>query len=181
MKINTERLEAIAASGELARAAFSDRDRFSQMLDAKIPEAWPPEIMADVMEFFAETLEKDPELQGWWAWYLILNQTNEPRTLIGCAGFNGYPDAEGKLTLGYTVLNSYQRRGYANEAVQGLIDWAFSHPQVTGVIAETFPELTPSIRIMEKNKMVLLGAGSEAGTLKYGINRLQFNQGKENR
>jgi RimJ/RimL family protein N-acetyltransferase len=42
------------------------------------------------------------------------------------------------------------------------------------VTAETFPDHIASIRVMEKNNMVLLGAGSETETIKYGITRDQY-------
>ncbi|KAF3884074.1 GNAT family N-acetyltransferase [Tolypothrix bouteillei VB521301_2] len=82
------------------------------------------------MEFFAQTLSADPGLVGWWGWDLVLNEIDTERVLIGCAGFNGYPDTKGNLLLGYCVLDDYQGKGYATEAVGGLLSWAFEQPQV---------------------------------------------------
>jgi RimJ/RimL family protein N-acetyltransferase len=107
------------------------------------------------MELFAEKLEADPGLVGWWGWYLILNESNRQRILIGSAGFTGYPDRNGNLLIGYAVLDAFQNRGYGTEAVRGLINWAFDRPQVKMVTAETFPDLGASVRVMEKNGMVL--------------------------
>jgi [ribosomal protein S5]-alanine N-acetyltransferase len=47
------------------------------------------------------------------------------------------------------------------------MEWAFKNNEVTNIIAETFPELKPSIRIMEKCAMVFIGEGSEEGTIRY--------------
>src|SRR6476469_4442706 len=44
MKITTERLELIASTLELARAEIEDRDRFAQLLDARVPVDWPPPL-----------------------------------------------------------------------------------------------------------------------------------------
>ncbi|MBR8839229.1 MAG: GNAT family N-acetyltransferase [Stigonema ocellatum SAG 48.90 = DSM 106950] len=69
------------------------------------------------------------------------------------------------------ALDDYQGKGYTTEAVGGLLSWAFEQPQVMSVIAETFPNNAASIRVMEKNGMVLLGNGNEEGTVRYGIVR----------
>lgn len=171
LRFVTQRLELVALYPELARAAVDNRIQLAQLLNARVPEEFPPEIMADVMEIFAQTLEADPGLVGWWGWYLVLNEFDLERVLIGCAGFNGYPDAEGNLLLGYSVLDAYQGKGYATEAVGGLLHWAFEQPQVMGVMAETFPNHIASIRVMEKNGMGKLGEGSDSGTVRYGIGR----------
>ncbi|MBR8840014.1 MAG: GNAT family N-acetyltransferase [Stigonema ocellatum SAG 48.90 = DSM 106950] len=171
LKHLTQRLELVALYPKLARAAVNDRSGLAKLLNAKVPDEFPPEIMADVMELFAQTLEANPGKSGWWGWYVVLNELEKERVLIGCAGFNGYPDTEGKLLLGYSVLDDYQGKGYTTEAVGGLLSWAFEQPQVMSVIAETFPNHAASIRVMEKNGMVLLGNGSEEGTVRYGIVR----------
>jgi [ribosomal protein S5]-alanine N-acetyltransferase len=173
LRIKTKRLELIAATPELARAAAGNHPQLAQLLNAQVPAEFPPEIMADVMEYFAQRLEADPGLMGWWAWYPLLEQAGE-RILIGCLGFTGYPDQDDRLLMGYAMTPSYQGQGYATEAVQGLINWAFQHPQVNQVVADTFPEHAASIRVMEKNHMVLLGEGSEAGTVRYGVDRAQW-------
>lgn len=173
--IHTSRLEAIALYPELARAAVDDRPKLAQLLNAKVPDEFPPEIMLDVMELFAQKLEEDPNLIGWWGWYLVLNEVEQDRVLIGTAGFSGYPDPNGTLLMGYSIIPSYERQGYITEVVAGLLGWAFQQPQVTSVTAETFPNHKASIRIMEKNHMVLLGSGSEEGTVKYGIGRDRYS------
>ncbi|WP_199246189.1 GNAT family N-acetyltransferase [[Phormidium] sp. ETS-05] len=173
--IQTPRLELIALSAEIAITATEDRALLSQMLNATVPDEFPPEIMADAMSFFAETLKSDPNLRGWWAWYIIATENPNQRTLIGSAGFNGYPDESGTLVIGYAIIDSYQNQGYATEAVKALIGWAFLQPQVNQVVAETFPDLPASIRVMEKTQMVYLGAGSDAGTVKYGVDCRKYH------
>jgi ribosomal-protein-alanine N-acetyltransferase len=69
------------------------------------------------------------------------------------------------------VLDHFQRQGFATEAVASLVGWAFTHHNVNEVSAETFPYLTQSIRVLEKNGFALTGAGSEAGVVRYAIKR----------
>ena len=71
--------------------------------------------------------------------------------LIGNGGFKGKFVAAGTCEVGYSVMESHQCNGYATEVVRALVEWAFSHPEIDRVVAHTLPELTPSIRVLEKN------------------------------
>jgi RimJ/RimL family protein N-acetyltransferase len=74
------------------------------------------------------------------------------------------------------VLPQFQRAGYASEAAGALIRWAFSHKDVTRVIAETYPELKPSIRVMEKNGLRFAGSGSEERVIRYELTRADWER-----
>ena len=71
---------------------------------------------------------------------------------IGNGGFKGRPDADGSVEVGYSVMENYQRNGFAPEAVEALVDWAFGYREVQRVIAQTLPELRPSIRVLENQE-----------------------------
>jgi ribosomal-protein-alanine N-acetyltransferase len=155
-RLKTERLELVAADVRLARAMASDRDELGRLLAARIPPEWPPELMTDALEFLATALERDPGSAGWWAWLLVLKTE---RVLIGSAGFKGPPEADGRVDIGYSVLDGWQRRGYATETVLALVNWAFADPRVTRIIGETFPHLRPSIGVLEKCGFRFFGTG----------------------
>jgi RimJ/RimL family protein N-acetyltransferase len=71
-------------------------------------------------------------------------------------------------------MEEFQKRGYATEAVGGLLKWAFSHTPVTRVIAETYPTIPESINVMVKSGFVFIGDGSEAGVIRYELTREAF-------
>ena len=73
----------------------------------------------------------------------------ERPALIGTVGYKG-PPADGTVEVGYGIVREHQRRGYATEATEALIARAFEFSEVTRVIAETLPELTASIGVLEK-------------------------------
>lgn len=173
ISVKTERLELIAGTLAIAQAEIGDRAQFSQLLDARVPEAWPPEFNdQETMSFFLEKLQADAEQVGWWAWYFVLNhQTNNERILIGNGGLKGKPTADGTVEIGYSVLQEFQNLGYGTEAIQGLINWAFQHPEVQRVIAETLPELKPSQRLLEKCQFSYIGQGSEPGVIRFQLDR----------
>ena len=173
MTIETARLELIAATVEIARAEIHDRARFAALLGTPVPEAWPPPLNDDAsMQWLLRALECDPDALGWCAWYIVLRGgSHAGRVVIGNGGFTGRPNAGGTVEIGYSILEAYQGHGYATEAVQGLLAWAFGRAEVQRVIAQTFPNLTRSIRVLEKCGFRATGPGSDEGALGFELKR----------
>ena len=90
---------------------------------------------------------------------------------MGAGGYKGPPATDGSVEIGYSILPEYQQRGFATEAVEALVTRAFENPDVTRVTAETLPDLSPSIGVLEKTGFELLGEGSEPGVIRYGRER----------
>ena len=114
-------MESTAGTAELARLEISDHSEFSRMLDAHVPDHWPPSLdNADTMVFNLRTLEEAPDQAGWWDWYLVLrHDATGARVLVGAAEFKGKPTSDGTVEIGYSVLQEAQGLGYATEAVNG--------------------------------------------------------------
>jgi ribosomal-protein-alanine N-acetyltransferase len=165
--IRTERLELVAATPDTVRAAIDDVPQMGRLLDATVSRDWPPELLDDdALRWTLEKLEDPSNDPAWWLYWVVLRA---PRTLVGTAGFKG-PPADGTVEVGYGIVGEFQRRGYASEATQGLIDFAFSRG-AKQVIAETYPELLASIGVMTKCGMRFIGDGSEERVIRYGIER----------
>jgi ribosomal-protein-alanine N-acetyltransferase len=176
--INTERLELVAGTLELVRAELEDRERLARLINARVPESWPPEFNnSETQQFTVERLSEGADQAGWWCWYVVLRDAGRSgRVLVGVCGFKGKPGADGMVEVGYSVLEEFQREGYATEAVEGLLSWAFSEPEVTRVIAETLPPLTPSIRVLEKIGFSNIGEGSEEGVIRFEMTRQTYEE-----
>ncbi len=54
------------------------------------------------------------------------------------------------VEIGYTIYEAYRRRGFAEEAARGLIDWAAMQPEVERVIASVSSDNAPSLRVVAK-------------------------------
>ncbi len=67
--------------------------------------------------------------------------------VIGEIGFVG-PPREGAVTIGYAIVPSARRRGYATEAIAAVSAWALEQPEVQAVRAQTLPDNEPSIRAL---------------------------------
>ena len=99
---------------------------------------------------YLEQLRRDPSLLYWGSWIVIRKSDDR---IIGDIGFKGKPDKNKTVEIGYGLLQSYWNNGYATEAVEALIEWAFHTSKVEKVIAETLKENDGSIRVLEKLHM----------------------------
>jgi RimJ/RimL family protein N-acetyltransferase len=149
------------------------RESLAAALGVDVPASWPPDLYgARAMHFALQELAECAE-HGWSFWYVVTG--DDPGELAGICGFKGWPDERGSVEIGYSILACHQRRGYATEAVQRLVSWAFAHHNVNEVSAETLPHLSQSIRVLEKNGFRKTGAGSEAGVIRYAVSRSFLN------
>lgn len=97
-----------------------------------------------------------------WDWYAIWMIELKDGTQIGELCFKGL-SADGIAEIGYGISEEYQNKGYATEAVKGVLEWAFSRSEVTAVEAETDPDNTASKRVLEKCGFALNGVIGEEG------------------
>ncbi|WP_174590124.1 GNAT family N-acetyltransferase [Methanocella conradii] len=167
-RIRTCHLELIAGSVMLMKADLQGRESLAAALGAEVGNGWPPDVWAEAREEFLSRLEGHPGLFGWLGWYWVL--VEDKRTLIGIGGFTGAP-FNGEAMIGYSVIEPYRRRGYGSEAVRALIDWAFAHPGVRRIVAETHANNKASIRLLEKCGFEYAGKGFENGTERYVLQR----------
>lgn len=175
LRLQTPRLELIAATLPLVEAEIAGPARLADLLHAEVG-SWPPPLNdANSLQWTFERLRQNPEAAGFFAWYVVLLQ-DQKRRLVGVAGLTGPPDQHGTIEIGYSIVEAFQKQGIGTEATRALIQWVFEHPAVHRVTAQTLPALGPSIKIMERCGMIFLGAGSDPRTICYGITREQFQK-----
>lgn len=168
------RLELIPATVRLLRAELRGRGALARTIRARVPDNWPPELYDDpALRHTLEWLERHPADGTWGFYYFALPEEGHAhgRVLIGVGGYKGAPDEHGTVEIGYSVLTEYRRQGFATEAVRTFITRAFADARVRTVIAETLPELAPSIGVLDKCGFVLSGEGSEPGVIRYTLER----------
>lgn len=153
-RLFTGRLELVAATAALARAAATSAEALGRALECEVPSGWPPWLLKDREARWAAELATDPALAGWSAWYVVQVR---PPVLVGSIGFGGRPDGGGCVELGYAMMPKFRRHGYATEAMGALIDWAFSHPEVRRIRAHTPKQDQAAIRTLEKNGLSHVG------------------------
>ena len=176
--IRTERLELVPATPELTRAALDGPRALASGLGASVPPTWPPEYLdPPSLEYTLDRLAGGAVQAAWWLHFFVLADSGSGRILIGSGGYKGPPSADGTIEVGYGIVSDHRRRGFASEAVRGLLAHAFGFPEVQRVIAETLPELTPSIGVLRKCGFRPIGEGSEPGVLRFELARAEYGRG----
>jgi RimJ/RimL family protein N-acetyltransferase len=174
--IRTDRLDLIPATLEILEADRDDHQKLARLLSAAVPGSWPPPLLDEetLGEFIRMTAENaDPFFI---TWYWVRDDSAEgSRVLVGSGGTASAP-VPGTVLIGYSVLEEFQRRGYATEAVRHIVAAAFALPGIRRIVATTYPDLVGSIRVLEKNGFTYAGegpagAGFEEGTVAYVLEK----------
>jgi RimJ/RimL family protein N-acetyltransferase len=121
-----------------------------------------PPLLGEDLPALRGMMAETPGQDGWWLWMVARASDAEG---LGVAGFFG-PPAEDEARIGYSVYERHQGMGYATEALETLLAWAWEQG-VTTVSATIPPWNAPSIRVAEKLGMVLTGTEEdpEVGTV----------------
>jgi ribosomal-protein-alanine N-acetyltransferase len=169
--IVTPRLALIAITPDSVRSEQAKDGRLGEITAARVPAEWPPEHWEP--HVFEILLQQFAEAAGNSAWnrYIALRDEGGGRTLIGTLGGFRSVERPAEFEIGYSVLPAFQMRGYASEAAQGFIAWVLTHSSIETITAQTFPELTASIRVLEKCGMKFDGPGYENGAVLYRLRR----------
>lgn len=167
--LESPRMRLVPADERLLRADLQGNESLGEALGVAVPDAWPPDLYERPAVEYSLRQVRDPAERGWSTWYLVSREP--PATLWGVCGFKGRPDGRGSVEISYSILAEQRNAGIASEAVECLVQWAFSQPLVEEVCAETFPHLVQSIRVLEKNGFRPSGRGSEFGVVRYAVTR----------
>lgn len=167
--IETKHLQLIPCEPLHLKTILRDKKGLEPLLGVSVPDAWP--VFPEAVPYVYEQLRSDPSSVGWWT-YLFVHAGD--RVLIGEGGLKGKPGESNVAEIGYAIVPEYRQRGLATEAARGLTGWAFSHPNVSAVVAETLPDGRGSIRVLEKLGMKFVGATDEV--LRWRLDRLDFKE-----
>ena len=113
------------------------------MVEAMSP-ADRKEVSADWLTQIHASNESDPWIHG----FAIVSR--ESGQCIGQCGFKAAPDADGVVEIAYGIAPGHKGKGYATEAAQALVRFAFACPEVRTVRAHTLPQGAASARVLAK-------------------------------
>ena len=163
----------------LCEADLCSTEELARHLNADVPDGWPPELVTpETLHEFIGLLNAPGGSRFYSFYWIRVDDTGSERTLIGSGGClirdDGIPE------IGYSVLESFRCQGYATEAVWVITSWLKETLSPAFIRAYTFPSLTGSIRVLEKNGYQAVGPGPEEGTIEYRWNCLEKRCGKTN-
>jgi [ribosomal protein S5]-alanine N-acetyltransferase len=148
LHITTQRLELLPCFLEVAQAVITkNKFKVERLLGVRVPDNWYESEVLDIFPMYTQVLIDDPSQLGWGVWLMIHIADS---TLIGDLGFIGKPDHTGTVEMGYEVLSAYDQQGFAFEAVEALVNFAFTQPELKRIIAHSPNDHVASIRILEK-------------------------------
>jgi [ribosomal protein S5]-alanine N-acetyltransferase len=175
--IRTPRLRLVPATPAHLRAGLESPAALSDALQVDIAPSWPPELYdADAARWMLGWLESHPDDAQWGFYYFVQADVSQA---IGAGGYKGAPNDAGVVEIGYSIVPEWRRRGFAREAVDGLLAHAFSDPRVTCVIAHTLVELEPSIAVLRSAGFSFVGQGhdpQEPSAIQYEITRARYER-----
>ena len=129
-----------------------------QQADGLLGTPFPIEWHNDGWKWLAPRVvegDDDVLLLDWGTRLVRLTDGRGP--VVAEVGFHGPPDGDGWVEIGYRVVTGYRRRGFAEEASRGLLDWALTRG-VAGVRAAIAPANEASTRLAQKLGFALAGS-----------------------
>jgi len=154
--VSSDRLDLVPMPLELMEAFLNgDRESAQRMAGYRIPAEWPQGIES-TLRFRVAVARDHPEALPLLFCAMVLRA--DPQVVVGRIGFHGPPDDSGMIEIGYEVLPSYRRNGYAREAVVAMLRWAQNDPAVRRLRASVSPGNLPSRRLVAGLGFVEVGS-----------------------
>ncbi len=165
----SERLELVPVTVMAVESELAGDGRLSAILGAEVTAEWPPvDWDRPVLELLAATFARDAEQQAFQR-YVLLRRADGSRVLVGCVGGFVWPERPDEIEIGYSVLPAFRRRGYAFEAAERYVAFVRERAGAMEVVAQTFPQLEASVRILERLGFVRDGVGREEGAIGFRL------------
>jgi RimJ/RimL family protein N-acetyltransferase len=122
--IHTARLELVPLPARLLETVLGgDLGAASDEVGARVPR-WLANDPSQLTQLqLAEQAAQAEGFQGFGR-LIVLASGDGGRRVIGSIGFHGPPDHRGRLEVGARIHPAHRGRGYALEAMTGLLDWA---------------------------------------------------------
>jgi ribosomal-protein-alanine N-acetyltransferase len=119
-----------------------------------------PRLFTGRLELIATTVS------GWGAWrVVVVAQESEVGTIELTAPSGGCVECHVRLET------KWRRKGYATEAMGGLIDWAFSHAEVRRIAAQAPRQDADFIRVLEESGLSHAGDGDAPEMRRFELSR----------
>jgi [ribosomal protein S5]-alanine N-acetyltransferase len=149
MTLETPRLRLVPYSPQHLLALIEGEEPFRRSLGLPAAEGLRAFYLSDdVSPAWLERLRAAAAPDPWEHGFGVIHR--ELGAVIGGAGFKGPPDEEGIVEIAYGIVPAYQGQGYATEAAQALIAYAFDDGQTRLVRAHTAPAPNASTRVLTK-------------------------------
>ena len=156
--VQSRRLDLVSMSPEFLSASLDGRrEEAARLLGATLPTDWPGARAERSLRRRLEQLARAPTEQPWLLRGMVLRE-DPIRPLVGYINFHAPPGSEGWVEIGYTVLPDHRRRGYAQESVEAMFDWATRNHAIQRFRASVSPNNHASLGLVRKLRFREIGS-----------------------
>lgn len=153
MELQTQQLRIIALDDEQFSLLIEGGDRLEKSLGVAITNEPLDANIVEALKWLYEQGLADKENFKWYTnWQIILKSAD---MIIGSANFLGKPDEDGQVELTFGLHKFGRLRGYEDEALTAICEWALTQDGVSSLIIEAEKSDVPALMIFERNKFVL--------------------------
>ena len=171
--IETPRLKLIPLTHQLLQSYQADRASMESSMglqpsSMQIDPLYKKELQDALTYFWLPQTLAHPDNYYWYTnWEIVLKSTN---TSVGGIGFIGFPDAMGETEVGYMLDEMQHGKGYALEALEGMLAWAFSDDHTAAIVARTAETNHSSRKLLIKAGFA--EEGNKEGLLRFRKRRM---------
>jgi RimJ/RimL family protein N-acetyltransferase len=147
-------------STALAALAGGDRAEASRLTQCDFGGF--PDDQLSIAAIRLKDLEADPD---YLPWSLRVMALKPDLRFVGHFNFHTKPGADylkelapGAVEMGYFVLPAFRRRGLAEEAALGMMDWATRSHSISRFVVSISPDNAPSVAMARKLGFALIGS-----------------------
>lgn len=147
--LRTKNLRLVAHAPEHLRALMEGAELYEQSSGFRLANGLREFMVSgEVSPEYLARLQVSTVADPWTHGFALVLESS--RLVIGMGGFKGPPDADGVVEIAYGVAPDYQGKGYATEAAQALVDYAFDSGRVCVARAHTFLESNASTKVLAR-------------------------------
>ena len=152
-EIITPRLSLRLMTEDFLKACLlEDRKKTDALIGLRVSQDWIDE--KDLMRLRMEDYRTDFKYVSWGLHAVGLRESLE---MVGFIGFHTRPNPEylhsiapNAIEFGYTIFLPHRRQGFAEEAINGMLNWAVKRHPLDNFIASVSPTNLPSTALVRK-------------------------------
>ena len=115
---------------------------------------WSPHPSAEYTKKYLKFLEKRYRMGDFFDWAIVEKASGR---MIGSCGFTSIDIEHRKGEIGYVINPDFQRRGYAVEAADAILDFGFYDLDLNRIECRIMKENEPSFKVAKKLGMTFEG------------------------
>lgn len=147
-EVNTERLKIVPLNEYNLELSITNFNKMEKSLGLTVTDKNIGVREKNVFKIRLNDVKNNNSKYMWYTtWIIVLKSENR---IIGHIMLKGYPNEQGEVNIGYYMQEQYREKGYMSEAINKLIHWLFSNPDVKYIVADTLKSNILSQNLLKK-------------------------------